>query len=465
VFAASKIGVNAPGVQFPWFQKLFQKAYGGSWGIQYGSFLQRVSMPKGSHAPMSAREFAVVQKWFVEERLAHLDELLPEVPPPATCADVVSTYGINGAAPWLQTHLDTMQFEGWGARNEEAGINMFGCTDSDALNCFADKTKFPQHLDWAAGDITNLNVLQVRDLGFDTSFWMRSSADGRFVGNGGRGGEGFGATITDLVTGVNIGVSGSYDPGFFPNNDGFIMQGGGAGLCGQGVLTQPDAIADGIDFSEPGCSKAEGINLYQHVAVNLDGGDYFIINSQFTSDSGSGGKDPRAPFAAGAEMKFSPLVFTGTEWKQKPHVTVESPYEGDSVLSPSGRMVVSRFAGPDGVALGYMFRRVQASPTADSYNINIDLPVQFICGPGAKMNISYDERYAVTHAYENETSNLYVSDLLTGTTTKVTNMPAGTKALFPHFRSDGWIYFLVSGPDGDKAMATDAAILLANASN
>ncbi len=463
VFAAAKIGVNAPGVQFPYFQKLFQKAYEGAWGIEYGKFLTRVSMPKGSHAPLSAREFAVLQKWFIDERLANLDELLPEIPPPATCAEVVAEYGLDRPAPWLQTHINNMEFDGWGARNTEAGINMYGCTDSDPLNCFSD-VKFKQELGWAAADIPNLNVLMVRDLGFDTSFWMRTSADGRFVGNGGRGGENFSATITDLITSVNIGVSGSYDPGFFPNNQGFIMQGGGAGLCGQSVLTNPEAIMGGIDFTEPGCSKAEGINLYQHVAVNLDGGDYFVINGQFTSDSGSASNtDPRAPFAEGAEMKFSPLVFDGSDWSQKPAVTVASPYEGDSVLSPSGQMVISRFAGPDGVALGAMVRRVQATPSGDSYNINIDLPLQFLCGGGAKQNISFDERYAVTHRYENDTANLYVSDLLTGAITKVTNMPAGTKALFPHFRSDGWIYFLTTGGEGDRAMATDAALLLAAA--
>ena len=160
-------------------------------------------------------------------------------------------------------------------------------------------------------------------------------------------------------------------------------------------------------------------------------------------------------------MKFSPLVFDGTDWQQKPAVTVPSPYEGDSVLSPSGRMVISRFAGPDGTALGHSVRRVTATPNGESYDIDINFPVQFLCAPGAKSNISFDERYSVTHVYENDTANLYVSDLLTGVTTQVTNMPAETKALFPHFRSDGWIYFLLSGPDGDRAMATDAALRLA----
>ena len=460
VFSAFKIGIFAPGTQFPYFQKLFQTAYGNEWGIPYGAFLQRVSMPKGSHPPMSAEEFATVLKWFVDEELAHIDELLPEVPPPATCADVEARYGVSGASVFLQNHIDDMQFDGWAARNLEAGINMYGCTSELPMDCFKDAAA---EAEWAAMDLPSVRVIEVKDLGFDTSFWMRSSADGRFVGNGGRGGDQFGATVTDLVTGKNIGVQGSYDPGFFPNNDGFIMQGGGAGLCGQSVLTQEEAIADGIDFSEAGCSKAEGINLYQHVAVSLDGGDYFIINSQFTSDSGSASNtDPRAPFSETSTMKFTPLIFDGETWTQKESIVVDSPYEGDSVLSPSGKLVISRFAGPDGTALGYMVRRVATTPNSSgSYDIDIKTPATFVCGGGAKANISFDERFAVTHSYENDTANIYLIDLLDGTRYQVTNMPAGTKALFPHFRSDGWIYFLVKGEGGDRAMATDAALVLA----
>lgn len=88
---------------------------------------------------------------------------------------------------------------------------------------------------------------------------------------------------------------------------------------------------------------------------------------------------------------------------------------------------------------------------------------QFICQPGAKSNISFDERFAVTHHDENDTANIYLSDILTGNTIKVTEMPAGTKALFPHFISNGWFYFLITGPDGDRAVASNAAIKLAAA--
>ena len=462
VFAPFKIGVFSAGAQFPYFRKLFEKAFGSEGAIAYAGFLARVSMPKGSHPPFSAEEFATVIKWFVDEDVANLEAVMPEAPRPETCADVTAfaglgTNGLPADDSWFTEHLDNMQFEGWHARNVEAGINMFGCDGTDGTDCFDgfDRAGFSAQ----AGDTD----VVVASFDFDTSYWMRTSADGRFIGNGGGGGDtSFSATVTDVIAGRDIGVRGSYDPGFFPNNQGFIMQGGGAGLCGQSVLTNAAAIEGGIDFTEPGCSTAEGINLYQHVAVNLDGGDYFIINSQFTSDPGSGNNDPNAGFDEGSEMKFSPLVFDGADWDQKEAIDVASPYEGDSVLSPSGRLVVSRFAGPDGAALGYMYRRVQTTVAGSGYDVNINQPVRFVCAPGAKANISFDERFSVTHTYENGTANLYLTDLVTMETHQITDMPEGTRALFPHFRSDGWIMFLVQGDGPDRAVGIDSAVVLAN---
>lgn len=464
VFSAEKLGVFVAGVQFGYFQKLFAKAFDPAVGpLEYGAFRQRVSMPKGSHPPLSAREFAVLTKWVLDEDLDQLDVLLQEAPAPATCDEAAMRAGVATISPDMLTHIEDMKFDGWAARNQEAGIAPFGCTGDDPLTgCFADTT---EQKSWAAGDIDGVRVVQVRELGFNTSFWTRSSADGRFVGNGGRSpnDSGFGATITDLQTGKDIGVRGSYDPGFFPNNKGFIMQGGGAGLCSQSVLTDATALSGGIDFTEAGCSTAQGINLYQHVAVNLDGGDYFVINSQFTSDSGTSNHDPSAGFSDTSTMKFSPLVHDGETWVQKPAVVVDSPFEGDSVLSPSGRLVISRVAKGDGTAHGYMVRKVNAKPAGDSYSIDIDNALEFLCMPGAKANISFDERFVVTHHYENGVSNLYVADLRDGSRVQVTNMPEGTKALFPHFTSSGWIYFLAKGADGDRLMATDAALRLAAA--
>jgi hypothetical protein len=141
---------------------------------------------------------------------------------------------------------------------------------------------------------------------------------------------------------------------------------------------------------------------------------------------------------------------------------VDSPYEGDSVLSPSSQLVASRLSGPEGRSLGYVIRRVQAQRFGDTYSINTSQKLATVCVSGAKPNFSFDERFIVTHHYEGGSSNILLIDLMTGMRYTVTNMPMGHYAMFPHFRSDGWFYFLVSdGGENRYIVASDAALQIA----
>jgi hypothetical protein len=348
--------------------------------------------------------------------------------------------------------MEDMRFEGWGAVNTENGIRMFGCAPgADPLTCFESGDFTDRTAEWGT-DMGKIRELKA--LSFRTSYWTRSSADGRYVGNG--GGSSQGATITDLLGSRDIGVDASYDPGFFPDNSGFIFQGsvGGAGICAQSVLENDNLI----DFSESQCMTATGINLYQHVARGTGGGDYFIINSQFTSDSGQASEDPSADFNASSTMKFTPMVFNGTTYEPMSAVIVDSPYEGDSVLSPSTKLVASRLAGPDGNSLGYVVRRVVTNSFGNSYTISIDQPLAKVCTSGAKPNFSFNERFMVTHHYSGNKADIVLIDLSNGSRHTITNMPAGTYAQFPHFRSDGWFYFLVTGGETEYIVASDAAL-------
>ncbi|MEM6992599.1 MAG: hypothetical protein AAF721_18950 [Myxococcota bacterium] len=447
-YLASKLGILTTGVQYNNFREIFRRAYGDKWLKEYASFKARMGMPKGNHPKLSQREYAVLTKWF-GSGLESLDSTLKETPPPEKCNESLDTTAIAA-------HLDEMRFEGWGAINEENGLTPFGCAaGADASACL---TSYPERTEkWGYGNNGD-KIRELTQLDFTTSFWTRSSADGRFVGNG--GGNDVRSTITDLQTGKSIGVDAAYDPGFFPDNSGFIYQGatGGAGICAQNMLLSDDHVS----FDEPQCIKASGINLYQHVARGINGGDYFVINSQFTSDSGDDAVDPVANFGENATMKFTPMLFDGSQYKPLDQVIVRSPFEGDSVLSPSGRLVASRLAGPGGKAHGYVVRRVKANTTTTGYEIDIDDELATVCSPGAKVNFSFDERFMVTHYYEDDVANLLLIDLATGVRTQITDMPAGHKALFPHFITNGWIYFLAQGPSGERwVMASDAAILAA----
>jgi hypothetical protein len=385
VFAAEKMGIMTTGARFGYFRQLFQLAYTeDQWLREYILFKSRVSMPKGTYSAFSEMEYAVVEKWF-DSGLQHIDQLLISEPPPPPCPSFEDS---EWASDVLASYIDEMKYDGWAAVNKEAGISMYGCENTtNATECFKGATDHTEA--WGNGVGSLKEVLK---LSFKTSFWTRSSADGRYIGNG--GGHSGGATITDMVNNRDIKVKASYDPGFFPDNSGFIYQGGGTKICAQSSLE----TAEIIDFDTPGCMKGTNINLYQHVARGLNGGDYFIINSQFTSDSGrSATKDPVANFDSGSSMKFSPMIFNGTTYEQLSPDVEDSPFEGDSVLSPSTGLVISRQGGGEnGSSLGYVIREVHAQKEGAGYNVTLGDQMARVCLPGAKANISYDERFFVT---------------------------------------------------------------------
>jgi len=179
------------------------------------------------------------------------------------------------------------------------------------------------------------------------------------------------------------------------------------------------------------------------------------------------------------------MTHTGNHYEGKPPVAVNAPFEGDSILSPSTRLMVSRLSGPNERQIGYVVRKVNATPTASGYSFSTPEVARY-CVRGAKPAISFDERFMVYHHYveagdwadlgfssptdpgfvEYRTkgaANIYVLDLLNGQTKRVTMMAPGQYALFPHFRSDGWIYMTVRvvGATPEHIVASDAALLYA----
>src|SRR6185369_8303950 len=110
----------------------------------------------------------------------------------------------------VQTHVTAMSTQGWASVNRAANIRMYGCgTSTNPRECLTgspDAGTKSYGTGWS-----NLGTVRVlRELTFNTFYWMRSSADGRFVANGATGGDG--AVISDLMNDKDMKVKAAYDP-------------------------------------------------------------------------------------------------------------------------------------------------------------------------------------------------------------------------------------------------------------
>ncbi|MBL0217561.1 MAG: PPC domain-containing protein [Myxococcales bacterium] len=480
-FVPAKVGIYAAAAHLGWFQDTFKAAFPegvngnttDTWALEYGKFKSRSSMPKGNHPRLEQGQFDIVAEWFARGLPRLTTYIAPDTGPTSCTQNITTEVG---------AHVTAMSTSGWTAINRQAGLAMFGCNGAtDPRSCLtnlATAQSKPYGTGWAKTG--TLRIL--KELSFNSYYWTRSSPDGRFVANGATGGDG--AVISDLQTGKDIKVQAAYDPGFFPDNKSWVFQGTpiGAGFCKMSLL---QSNPDRINFSESACSSVESVSLYQHLGQGLNGGDYFVINSQFTSDNPSSGEndDPSAAFGASSTIKLTPMVFDGTHYVGKTPVTVNAPYEGDSVLSPSTKLAISRF-GNEGSQLGYVLRKVTTTPAGSSYTVSTQ-EIGRYCTQGAKPSISFDEKFFVTHHYvgandwqdlgfasandttfkemlQKGTSNIIIVNIATGARTRVTNMKPGQYALFPHFRSDGWFYFTVRDKNTNKeyAVGSDAALTL-----
>lgn len=481
-FRAPKVGIFNTGAHLAWFRYTFQKAYEWNWETEYDEFISRVAMPKGGNTPFTQPEFDIVASWFTRG----MPLLEDKIPP-----DTVPTVCTPGVSAVVTNHVAEMATSGWRAVNTQNGLLMYGCsgaaTTLDCLSSYPRAGAESFSTGWEA-NVTGQVQRVLRRNDYVTAFWTRSSADGRYVAAGAWTG-GSDSKVVDLQRDFAIPGNADYDPGFFPDNTGFVMQGQNAYLCNQSLL---DAEPDSITYqSEAECTTtSQGqVGLYEHVGAALGGGDYWAISGQFTSDT-SGTTQPEhddpstGNFGPGSEVELTPIIHTGTAFEAQSPIAVPTPYEGDAVLSPSARLIVSRQRGPSSTQLGYVLRQVIATPNGASYDISLPEVARY-CLNGGKPAFSYDERWMILHHYLNDNdavdlgfsgpqdpgfadyrtqgaANIYLVDLLTGDVTRITNMQPGQYALYPHFRSDGWIYFIVRtlGQGYEYVVASDAALRL-----
>lgn len=490
MFRNDHAGIYTAAAHLPWFEFAFWRAYNDgtdAWKTKFEEWKLAVAMPKQGMGVatlplMSQEDVDIVAEYFARG-LPKLDSILPvEQEGPDSC-----TPGISAD---VATHLNAVAVTGWRQIHKDNNLSMLGCQgQTDPRNCltsFPLATANPADDKWDIAGLGSMRVL--KELDYRTSYWSRSSADGRFFGHG--GGQNSSGSIVDLQVGNVIPVAAPYDPAFFPDNGAFMFQttaAGGPRVCSQSLLTSNSlATPANISFMEAQCGSTTA-GLYQHVGrATESGGDYFIVSGCWQGDPANGTQhsDPPTTRDPRCDLEFDPMVFNGTTFEQHTPTTIPTPFEGDTVISPSAKLLVSRVAGPNGSQLGFVLRKVNATAGANGYDISAPEIARY-CVAGAKPAFSYDDRWLIYHHYIGNAdavdlgftnsndpgfaqyktkgaANVYVVDLRTGVRTRITNMQPGQYALFPHFRADGWVYFLVKDHNRnvESIVASPAALKL-----
>jgi hypothetical protein len=376
----------------------------------------------------------------------------------------------------VAAHVTAMSTQGWAATNRAGGLTMFGCagaaTTRACLGALPRASTTAYGAGWEA-DHPGSVLRILRTDGTSSESWTRSSADGRFVGSG-RASAG---QILDLTDGHVVKTPEALGfPGFFPDASGWQFGGPSALYCRQAVLVS------GVTYASMYAPDCTTINTGYAASVGaVPGGEYWALGSQFFMDDGGHVAtlaDPSMAFTSLAQVRLYPIADTGTKFAPKAaYASVPLAGEGDAVLSPSASLMVTRVAQG-----GYRLRKVVAAPSGATYTVDLPELARY-CVSGGTPSISYDERWMVMHHYVGDAdatalgftgptdpafaayraqgaANVYLVDLTTGARTRVTRMAPGQYALYPHFRSDGWIYFVVrvAGTSTEYLVASDAAL-------
>ncbi len=505
-------------------------------------------------------------------------------------------------SPELTAHVQSLQgpkASTWTKIHRDNKLPMFGCPEKkdypkDPLACL---TAFPDRAEWAAKNpmagVTAFKLRELRKMPGFTSFWTRSSPDGRFVGNGGApdetrttGGDNtrrtgrrdntvsagnavgvvgggnagnddgdlsLGAAIDDLaVKNRRILVTASYDPGFSPDNTKFMFVGE---ICPMQQLR--NTKLKNVNTDDPkksGCFRGD-ISTYQSIGQTTGAGEAFtVINpGNYEVDNSGGSPDGAADplFVPTNEMTIHNFAKEASGAFKDTAVVAATPNESQPSISVTSELLVQRFSpkrandnnfgggndggfadgegfGPavepqpavdpvnggggdavqpgEGAVLpdsavvngggglnlagnnefdavikktGYRVRFVDKLRTGGAaYDAAGDTTTSEICLKGNKAMMSFDDRFIVTHhaidqeddaASAGKHSDIWLYDILKKQAVRVTQTPPGTFALYPHFRADGWIYFLVREWDAagqvrnDYIMASDAALQMAKA--
>lgn len=511
-YSPKKLGLYAGMAHLPKFEKIFQEAYPSNFDAEFNDFKSAVQMPRGNTDNLLAEADAEVISQWIDADMPFLEKLLRAAEDsPTSCSEQTDSR--------LYDHLERMNRRGWKAQNASTRMPMFACPSFDKpVLCFQQKdsggsdifplsSQFNDTRGWQVKIHPASKMRIIHEAPNASAYWVRSSPDGRFVAMGLResrnvGEKYYSGAIWDMNAKLNgslepreILVNSPFDPQFFPDGSGVNYAGGN--FCPMRILKSPKLKT--LNFTEPGCIKDRRIGLYQSIGTSLDSTDSLAISGYFSSDYGRTANSnpwssPNLPnddhrdsipfWQARSYLSFFSMVFTGESFEVLDVNKHYTPYDGDWQLSPSTRLLVSRVAGVDGqgkfVQQGYKIHLVNRREDSNDYQTQV---VGQFCQPGGKATFSYDERFLTYHHYldasdfeelgfssatdpqfqellKKGASNIYIHDLATGMNRRITMMYPGQYALFPHFRNDNWLYFLVKDGNSKKEflVATDVAL-------
>jgi hypothetical protein len=466
-FDASRLGLLTAGAHTAEFKTLFQSAFGASGISEHAAFVTQAGMPRGGGTKLTATQWNNVKGWVLRGMpgLAEATGQTPDGGAPDAGGSCVERID-----PALTAHVRTMARDGWAARLRDQSTVMMGC--GAATSAGACLTSFPNVTARHAAPASAQIIRELRELPLASHYWVRSSVDGRFFGFGLN--DNRGARILDLAkpaTAAPIVVDAKYDPSFFPNNEGFSFAGslGDNSLraCRMSLLTDAArAAAPHITLTEDKCTRIGG-SVYQSVGAAIDGSRYFVTAGIHENDDG--GHQAHGPLAAAystsASTQFTPMVNDGVTFRAGAPIALPLPNEGDVIQSPSSRAFTTRLSDGN-KQTGLRIHLLNASGTGANLSLAAPIVATF-CGNGAKGEWSLDERFITFHDYvapgqglPENSSNVVIIDLLTGKRTRVTESKTGVYALYPHFRADGWLMFLVRDTNTGKEtlLASDIAL-------
>ncbi len=517
-YGPAQLGMFAAGVHLPHFDLLFKAAYpDDTAGTELAQFRARMQMPHGGENKMSAEDFEAALSW-----IQSLDMIETVLPKSFGLGDECK----QEIKPALLDYVRKTQAQGWAAKNRASGMRMFACpTDGgqadDPLACFKQRKADGSELFPAVPDlrattssaISSARFVHLSAMPEKTMYWTRSSPDGRFLATG--------VDETDPRTEAETGfnpqaptryglfidlnplltpaaapsrhklMAARYDPSFFPDGKNFMFQGSGMRsfliTCKMDTLTG----ATGETLPETLCDRERAGGLYQSSATGLNGSDFINVSSTYVESDGQGTTDlePAPSLSRTASVTFGVFVLeNGALQPGNGGSSVTTPFFSDVIQSPSSGLIVGRLAGVDKAQspaqLGFGLKLVERVEGDDSQPYRL-IDGGTICKKGHKATFSFDERF-VTYSHQVQADewaeegfgsaddpafkelintgaiNIWVTDLLTGTSTRLTRSRPGLLAQFPHFRSDGWLYFQTYDIKSKTraAVATDAALLL-----